>query len=423
MRFSELFTRTSKTVSEETESINARLLTRAGFIYQEIAGVYTFLPLGLRVLRKIEEIVREEMDTVATEMLMPTLTSPERWRDTDRYESVDVLFKALGANEPSRLKNDAEYVVNPTHEDVVTPIARHFRTSYKDLPFQVYQIQTKFRNEPRAKSGLLRGREFRMKDMYSFHADEATLKEFYEQTKDLYARIYERLGLGEDTFLTLASGGDFTEDYSHEFQTLLPSGEDTIYLDREKNIAYNKEVTTPADAKKLGVNFAELEVVTASEVGNIFPLGTKYSKALGYEYVTADNQRQLVWMGSYGIGTSRLMGVIAEKFADEKGLVWPEQLAPFRYHLVVLGEDEAVRSAAESLYTELAGEVLMDDRSGVTAGEKFADAELIGCPIRLVVSGKNLASHEVEVSSRVGTFDDTRIALSHAKQALAKLNA
>lgn len=423
MRFSELFTRTSKTVSEETESINARLLTRAGFIYQEIAGVYTFLPLGLRVLRKIEEIVREEMDTVATEMLMPTLTSPERWRDTDRYESVDVLFKALGANEPSRLKNDAEYVVNPTHEDVVTPIARHFRTSYKDLPFQVYQIQTKFRNEPRAKSGLLRGREFRMKDMYSFHADEATLKEFYEQTKDLYARIYERLGLGEDTFLTLASGGDFTEDYSHEFQTLLPSGEDTIYLDRERNIAYNKEVTTPADAKKLGVNFAELEVVTASEVGNIFPLGTKYSKALGYEYVTADNQRQLVWMGSYGIGTSRLMGVIAEKFADKKGLVWPEQLAPFRYHLVVLGEDETVRLAAESLYTELAGEVLMDDRSGVTAGEKFADAELIGCPIRLVVSAKNLASHEVEVSSRVGTFDDTRIALSHAKQALAKLNA
>ncbi len=411
MRFSQLFTRTSKTISEETESLNARLLTRAGMIHQEIAGVYTFLPLGLRVLRKIEDIVREEMEPLGTELLMPTLTSPERWRATDRYESVDVLFKALGANDPSRTRNDSEYVVNPTHEDVVTPMAAHFRTSYKDFPFAVFQIQTKFRNEPRAKSGLLRGREFRMKDLYSFHTSEADLRAFYELAKAAYQRVYERLGLGDDTYMTLASGGDFTDDYSHEYQTILPSGEDTIYLDREHKIAYNKEVATPEDAQKLGIDFAALEEVRASEVGNIFPLGTKYSKALSYEYVDEQNQRHLVWMGSYGIGTSRLMGVIAEKFADDKGLVWPQQVAPYRYHLVVLGEDTEVRQAADEVYQQLAGDVLYDDRAGVSAGEKFADAELIGCPVRLVISPKTLADGEVEVASRSEKFAPTRLSL------------
>lgn len=412
MRFSELFTKTSKQVSEETESINARLLTRAGFIHQEISGVYSYLPLGLRVLNKIETIVREEMNTVGVELLLPSLTSRERWEVTDRYETVDVLFKASGANEPSRLRNAAEYVLNPTHEDVITPLVQSFRSSYKDFPFKAYQIQTKFRNEPRAKSGLLRGREFRMKDLYSFHTDEADLMKFYEEAKILYARVYDRLGLGESTFLTLASGGDFTNQYSHEFQTILESGEDTIYLDRANEIAYNKEVTTPEDAQKLGVNFSEHEEVKACEVGNIFPLGTKYSKALNYEYITAENTRELVWMGSYGIGTSRLMGVIAEKFADDKGLIWPDAIAPYRYHLVLLGGD-TIQAAADKLIHEIgADQVLVDDRVDVSGGEKFADAELIGCPIRLVLSAKTLADDEVEVTSRRGAFTEQRVALS-----------
>ena len=423
MRLSQLFTKTSKTISEETESINARLLTRAGFIKQEIAGVYNYLPLGLRVLNKIENIVREEMNTVGVELLLPTLTSQERWRDTGRLESVDVLFEARGANDPSREKNDATYIVNPTHEDVITPIMKDFIASYKDLPRAVYQIQTKFRNEPRAKSGVLRGREFRMKDLYSFHKDEADLKRFYEAMKPVYTRVYERLGLGDDTFLCLASGGDFTDDYSHEYQVVLPAGEDTIYLDRANKIAYNKEVATPEDAAKLGVDFDTLEEVRASEAGNIFPLGTKYSKSLNLEYTDEQNQRHLVWMGSYGIGTSRLMGIIAEKFADDKGLVWPESVAPYRYHLVVLGSDEA-QHAATKLYEELGAEqVLFDDRSDVSAGQKFGDAELIGCPIRLVVSDKTLERGIVEVVSRSGSFDQIEMELSHAKEKLAELNA
>ena len=423
MRLSQLFTKTSKTISEETESINARLLTRAGFIKQEIAGVYNYLPLGLRVLNKIEAIVREEMNTVGVELLLPTLTSQERWRDTGRLESVDVLFEARGANDPSREKNDATYIVNPTHEDVITPIMKDFIASYKNLPRSVYQIQTKFRNEPRAKSGVLRGREFRMKDLYSFHRDEEDLKRFYEAMKPVYARVYERLGLGEDTFLCLASGGDFTDDYSHEYQVVLPAGEDTIYLDRANKIAYNKEVATPEDAAKLGVDFGTLEEVRASEAGNIFPLGTKYSKSLGLEYTDEQNQRHLVWMGSYGIGTSRLMGIIAEKFADDKGLIWPESVAPYRYHLVVLGSDEAQRAATQ-LYEELGSEqVLFDDRADVSAGQKFGDAELIGCPIRLVVSDKTLERGMVEVVSRKGSFDQHELELSHAKDKLTELNA
>ncbi|MCC7543547.1 prolyl-tRNA synthetase [bacterium] len=423
MRLSQLFTKTSKNISEETESINARLLTRAGYIKQEIAGVYNYLPLGLRVLTKIEQIVREEMNTVGVELLMPTLTSQERWRDTGRLETVDVIFEARGGNEASRERNDATYIVNPTHEDVITPILKEFVASYKDLPRAVYQIQTKFRNEARAKSGLLRGREFRMKDLYSFHRDEADLKEFYEAIKPVYMRVYQRLGLGADTFLCYASGGDFTDDYSHEFQVVLPAGEDTIYLDRANKIAYNKEVTTPEDAEKLGVDFSALEEVTASEAGNIFPLGTKYSKALGFEYTDEKNERHPVWMGSYGIGTSRLIGIIAEKFADEKGLAWPGAVAPYRYHLVVLGGEDAHKAASE-LYEDLGvDEVLFDDRADLSAGGKFADAELIGCPIRLVISDKTLQHGEVEVMSRRGLFTQHNVELINAKHKLAELNA
>ena len=323
MKLSKLFTRTSKNISAQTESINAKLLIRAGYIYQEMAGVYAFLPLGLKVIKNIEGIVREEIDKIGEELLLPSLSGRDRWHATNRHDSIDVLMSTKPANEKALAKSNTEYILNSTHEELITPMAKHFRTSYKDFPFALYQIQTKFRNEPRAKSGLLRGREFIMKDLYSFHTSEADLNDFYETAKASYNAIYDKLGIGEDTYITLASGGDFTSNYSHEFQTVLESGEDTIYLDKKNNIAYNKEVTTPEDAKKLGVNFDDLEQVRACEVGNIFPLGTKFSELLDYKYSDAENAQKVVWMGSYGIGISRLMGVIVEKFADEKGIVWP----------------------------------------------------------------------------------------------------
>ncbi len=405
MKLSQLYTKTSKDISTQTESKNAQLLTRAGFIYQEMAGVYAYLPLGLKVIQKISAIVREAMDEVSTETLLPSLSPTERWHNTDRLETIDVLISTRGANKLALLKNDAEYILNPTHEDVITPIAKHFRTSYKDFPFSTYQIQNKFRNEPRAKSGVLRGREFIMKDLYSFHTSESSLMEFYENMKIVYKGVYEKLGIGNDTFLTYASGGDFTTNYSHEFQTLLEEGEDTIYLDRKNKIAYNKEVTTPADAKKLGVDFSNLEIVSASEVGNIFPLGTKFSKALNYYYTDKDNKKGLVWMGSYGIGISRLMGVVTEKLSDEKGLVWPEKIAPYKYHLVAL-PDEANFNVAQKLYSTLGAQsCLYDDREDVSAGQKFADADLIGCPLQIIVSKKSLEQDCVELRSRSDAFE------------------
>ncbi len=405
MKLSQLYTKTSKDVSTQTESKNAQLLTRAGFIYQEMAGVYAYLPLGLKVIQKISTIVREAMDVVSTETLLPSLSPTERWHNTDRLETIDVLIGTKGANKLALAKNDAEYILNPTHEDVITPIAKHFRNSYKDFPFSTYQIQNKFRNEPRAKSGVLRGREFIMKDLYSFHTSEKSLMEFYENMKIVYKGVYEKLGIGDDTFLTYASGGDFTTNYSHEFQTLLEEGEDTIYLDRKNKIAYNKEVTTPADAKKLGVDFSNLEIVSASEVGNIFPLGTKFSKALDYYYTDKDNKKGLVWMGSYGIGISRLMGVVTEKLSDDKGLVWPESIAPFKFHIVALA-DKNNFEVAQKLYKTLGTQnCLYDDRDDASAGQKFADADLIGCPIQIVVSKKSLEQGCVEIRSRTEGFE------------------
>lgn len=405
MRLSKLFTKTSKNISSQTESVNAQLLLRAGYIYQEMAGVYAFLPLGIRVIKNIENIVRAEMDKIGEELLLPALSGRERWHATKRHDTVDVLMSTRAANEMALAKHSAEYILNPTHEDIITPLAKHFRTSYKDFPFALYQIQTKFRNEPRAKSGLLRGREFIMKDLYSFHATEEDLNRFYEIAKERYLAIYEALGLADDTFVTLASGGDFTESYSHEFQTILDSGEDTVYLDRSNNIAYNKEVATPEDAKKLGVDFDSMEQVRASEVGNIFPLGVKYSELLDYRYSTQDNQQELVWMGSYGIGISRLMGVIAEKFADEQGLVWPDSVAPFRYHIVALPDENNIQ-VAEKIYKELGRDnCLYDDRIDVGVGEKFNDADLIGCPVQIVISKKTLGQDSVEVISRSGKFN------------------
>ncbi len=412
MKFTESFIKTSKSVNSDLESVNARLLIQAGFIHQEIAGVYTLLKLGLRVLNNIEAIVRKEMDKIGFEIIMPSLSSKSNWEQTKRIDSVDVLLKATGANKLSIERNQTEYILNSTHEEIITPLVQKFVKSYKDLPIYVYQIQTKFRNEARAKSGLLRTREFRMKDLYSFHKSEKDLLSFYEKVKEIYKNIFNEVGIGDDTYLTYASGGDFTTGYSHEFQTVLEKGEDTIYLDKKNNIAYNREVTSEEDAEKFHVDFSSLEVVKASEVGNIFPLNTKFSKAFDFTYVNEIGEQMPIYMGSYGIGTSRLIGVIAEKFADEKGLVWPFNIAPYKFHIITLHGDNTVEESSK-IY-EILGEdnCLLDDQINKSAGEKFNDADLIGCPIQIIVSSKNLAQGVIEIRSRSNKFETFTLALS-----------
>ena len=403
MRQSKLFIKTRKEAPADEVSKNAILLTRAGFIHKEMAGVYTFLPLGLKVLNNIENIIRRHMDEIGRELLMSALSPMEKWQNTGRLETVDVLMKTSGANEVSKVKSTNEYILNSTHEEIITPIVAEYIRSYKELPVSFYQIQTKFRNEARAKSGLLRGREFRMKDLYSFHKDEEDMKKYYEEAKKVYMNVFNDLGIGDDTYITLASGGDFTKEYSHEFQTLTETGEDTIYLDRKNNIAYNKEVVNEETEKKLGVKFNDMEQVNASEVGNIFPLNIKFSEALNYTYANDKDEQLPVYMGCYGMGPSRIMGVIVEKFADEKGLVWPESIAPYSLHLISLAKSDETKKKAEEIYEKLLSfgvEVLFDDRDE-SAGAKFADSDLIGIPMRVVVSDKSLSAGGVEIKERV----------------------
>lgn len=385
-----------KTVPKDAEAVNHKLLVQAGFIKQEMAGVFTYLPMGLKVMKKIEDIVRKHMDKIGSEVLMPSLAPIENWTKTGRIETVDVLMKTVPANKVSAEKNDSEYVLSPTHEEIVTPLAQRYNLSYKDLPVAFYQIQNKFRNEPRAKNGLLRGREFKMKDLYSFHATEEDFKQYYEKVKSVYMDVYKELGLGDDTYIVLASGGDFGKDYSHEFQTRLDTGEDTIYRNKETGEVFNKEVL-PEGAE----GSDKYEMFKASEVGNIFTLHSKYIEAFGYYFTDKDGVNKLPVMGCYGIGISRLMGVLVEKFHDDKGIVWPKNVAPFRVHLV----DIRTAEKGEEIYNSLIGagiEVLWDDRD-VSVGDKFAGADLIGCPIRVVVSDRSLAAGGVEVKMRSET--------------------
>lgn len=392
MKYSSLFLKTNKE-AKAFDSINATLLQKGGFIDQVASGIYTILPLGLKVLTKIENIVREEMNTLGSELLMPALSPVSLWETTGRTE-MDVLLGVQGANDASKKRNDAQYMLNPTHEEIVTPLAKKTKLSYKDFPFAVYQIQTKFRNEERAKSGLMRGREFRMKDMYSFHTNEEDLLAFYERATAAYMNIFTKLGIAEDTKITKASGGDFTSGFSHEFQTICDSGEDVIYINNETGEAFNKEVAPSEEG------FTQKN---ASEIGNIFPLNTKFSQAFDYTYTDAEGKQQMVYMGCYGIGTSRLMGVLVEKFHDEKGIIWPKSVAPFTVYLASLNrEDSDAKNAADAAYEALtkAGiETLYDDRD-VPTGAKFSDAELIGIPWRVVVSKRT--GDTVEAVSRQG---------------------
>lgn len=388
MKLSNLFTKTSKQTIADEPSINAQYLMRWGFVHREMAGVYTFLPLGLRVLNKIETIIRKHIDQIGNEILMPALSPKENRVKSGRRDTVDVLMKTSGANEASKNKSTNEYALCPTHEDVVTPLLKDFVQSHKDLPRAVYQIQTKYRNEARAKSWLLRGREFRMKDLYSFHATTDDLYRYYEHAKIVYKNIFDDLGIGADTFITVASGWDFTSDFSHEFQTLCDVGEDEIYLDRTNNIAYNKEVVNEENEKKFGIKFSDLEVVPACEVGNIFPLHTKFSEAFDLTYTDKDNSKKTAIMGCYGIWPSRIMWVVVEKCHDEKGILWPKEIAPFQTLIICAWEQYLTQATQEYTTRKTNGEdVALDDRD-IGFWAKMSDRELRGIPEAIII-GKN----------------------------------
>lgn len=397
MRVSQLLTRTSKTAPADEVAKNAQLLIRAGFIHKEMAGVYAYMPLGLRVIENIKKIVREEMNAIGGQEVMMTALQPKDiFEKTDRWDDakVDNWFK-------TKLVNGTELGLGLTHEEPIVDALSPYVNSYKDLPIFVYQIQNKFRNELRAKSGLLRGREFIMKDMYSLAGSQDEHTELYERAAEAYHRVYERLGIGDITYRTAADGGIFTERFSDEFQTLSDIGEDTIYVDEEKRLAVNEEVYTDENLKKLGLDKSKLVKKKGVEVGNIFPLETKYTDALDVYYTDENGKEQQIVMGCYGIGISRLMGVIAEHFSDDKGLVWPESIAPAKVYLVRIGGDEAVRRA-DALYEELQSkgiEVLYDDRDE-RPGAKFADAELMGIPYRVTVSDRLIEQNQYELTMR-----------------------
>jgi prolyl-tRNA synthetase len=390
MKQSKLFTKTIKELPKDEASYNALTLIRAGFIDKAAAGVYSFLPLGWRVLNKIRHIIIEEMEAISgQEISMPALAPRENWQTTGRWDDLDILFKISGSD-------NKEYALNPTHEEMITPLAKKFIFSYRELPFAVFQIQTKFRNEKRAKAGLLRGREFLMKDLYSFHSSQEDLDSYYELATRAYYNIFERLGLGDKTYLTYASGGSFSK-YSHEFQTLTESGEDLIYICDKCRVAVNKEIISEQSVCPQCGN-KELRETKAVEVGNIFKLGTRFSAPFSLNFQAADGSKQNVIMGCYGIGLSRILGTVVEVCHDEKGIIWPESIAPFRVHLISLNKNDEAEKIYQSLL-DSGVEVLFDDRD-LSAGEKFADADLIGCPYRLVVSEKSLAQGGVELKRR-----------------------
>jgi len=394
---SKLFSKTTKEKPAEIESVSHDLLTRAGYIDQLMAGVYTFLPLGTRVMQKIEGIIRKNMVDApmnGQEIVMPSLTPKENWLKTNRWDNFDVLFKLKGAG-------DKDVALAPTHEEVVSPLAKKFVFSYRDLPFSLFQFQNKFRNELRAKSGILRTREFLMKDLYSFHASQEDLDKYYNRAKKVYLNIFKECGIGKLTYRTLATGGSFSK-YSDEFQTLTDAGEDIIYICKKCKLAINKEIKSEHQTCPECGN-PDFEEKKAVEVGNIFQLGTKFSAPFDLKFRDKDGTEKNAVMGCYGIGLGRLMGTIVEACHDERGIIWPKEVAPFLVHLISIGENSKVKKFAEKLYTDLQKEnieILYDDRADKSAGEKFAEADLIGVPFRVVVSEKTLKVNSVEVKER-----------------------
>ena len=393
MRLSRLFTKTLKEAPADELAVNAQLLIRGGFVFKNSAGVYSLLPLGWRVIQKIANIIREEINAInGQELLMPTLVEKKYMEPTARWDlDVGYFAKAKSEKEPG-------FVLGWSHEEVLTSIAAKYISSYKDLPFAAYQIQTKFRHEARAKSGMLRGREFMMKDLYSFHSSQNDLDQYYERARMAYHKIFERCGL--KAIYTVAAGGVFTDKFTHEFQVLSEIGEDTIMLcpscDYAENIEISKlKIDDPCP--KCGTRVIEEKSI---EVGNIFDNGTRYSTALGLEFADESGNKQPVIMGAYGIGLGRVMGTVIETHNDKDGIIWPDNIAPYKIHLISLpGGEEESNKIYEALKEE-GVEVLFDNRDDKTAGEKFADADLIGCPIRVVVSKKTLDKGSVEVKKR-----------------------
>ena len=398
MRQSQLFTKTRKEVPADETSRNAELLIRGGFIHKEMAGVYSYLPLGLRVVKKIEGIIRDEMNKVGgVEMKTSILQDKEVWEKTNRWDDreVDIWFK-------TKLKNGGEVGLSWSNEENFANILKQYVSSYKDLPLYLYDFKDILRNETRSKSGILRGREFYWKALYSFSAGEKEHNDFYEKMKVSYQNIFKRVGIGHVTYLTFASGGAFSK-YSHEFQTLTSAGEDTIYVSEDHAIAVNKEVMEEEVLSSLGLEKDKLVEHRAIEVGNIFTLGTSKAEALGLSYVDNKGEKRPVFMGSYGIGLGRLVGTIVEALSDDKGMIWPESVAPFQVHLLSIGEDSEVEKEANKVYDTLVKknvEVLFDDRREVSAGEKFADADLLGMPYRVVVSARSMKENGVEIKKR-----------------------
>ena len=410
MKLSQTFVKTFREVGKEETARNAELLIRAGYINKEMAGVYTYLPLGLKVIEKIKNIIREELNAISCEEIqMTALQSPDPWQKTGRWESekMDIWFK-------TDLAAGGQLGLAPTHEEPITNMMKKYISSYKDLPVYAYQFQTKFRNELRAKSGILRTREFLMKDLYSFTADEASHNEFYEKATEAYMKIYSRLGLGDCTYKCFASGGAFSK-YSHEFQTFLPVGEDTVYYNKDRSVVLNEEVLNDEVLADLGVKREELESTTAAEVGNIFTLRYKFSEPLDLVFNSKEGKRETVFMGCYGIGVSRVMGVIVEKYADDKGLVWPEGLAPYKYYIISIG-DEGTK-ISEELEAKNKDNIISDDRD-LRPGQKFADAELMGIPYRVVISDKTLAEGKAEITDRK-TGESKMISIEELRKELA----
>ncbi len=401
MKQSQLFTKTSKTAPSDEVSKNAQLLIRAGYIHKEMAGVYTLLPLGHKVFNNIVNVIREEMNQIGgQELEMTALQDGEVWQKSGRWinnPDVDVWFT-------TKLKNETELGLGFTHEEPITNMMTKFIKSYRDLPVLAYQFQKKFRNETRAKSGIMRTREFVMKDLYSFCKSEEEQLAVYEKCKQAYINIFNRLGIGEKTFVTFASGGVFSK-YSHEFQTITDAGEDDIYICDRLNLAINKEVFNDEVLSDLSISKDEVRVEKAVEVGNIFNLGTRFSDAMDLKYTDESGDKKPVWMGSYGIGPARVMGTIVEVLSDEKGIVWPNAVAPYALHMVTLYKDKNDESykISQQIYDKLKQsgvDVLWDDREGLGAGEKFADADLLGMPMRVTISEKSLLAGGVELKER-----------------------
>lgn len=396
MKQSRLFTKTRREAPKDEEAKNAQLLVRAGYIHKEMAGVYSLLPLGLKVIKNIESIIREEMDAIGgSEMKTSILQNKEIWEKSNRWDDavVDNWFK-------TKLKNGGEVGLSFTNEEAYANILKQYISSYKDLPAYPYDFKEIFRNEARSKSGMMRGREFYWKALYSFCRNSEEHQKFYQKATEAYKNVFERIGIGEKTYVTFASGGTFSK-FSHEFQTICEAGEDLVYVDEEKKLAVNKEVYTDEILESLDLKKEKLKEKKAIEVGNIFTLGTRFSEPFDLKYKNEEGKDELVFMGSYGIGLGRLMGTVVEVFADEKGIVWPEAVAPFRYHLIeIVSENPEVKKEAEKVYEALGKEHCLYDDRDLRAGEKFADADLLGMPYQIIVSEKNLESGKLEMKNR-----------------------